>query len=342
VSTASPTANTPGDLLRAAIEGLTLNQTLYAAASLGVADLLRDGPRTASDLARQLEVDAEALCRVLRFLASQRIFEETTSGTFANNSSSHFLRTGVPGSIRPTLIFRGSPYFFLPYSEMLYSIRTGRPARSRIFGMDGFDYLQQHPEDARRFDEAMTNLSAMSSPTIAQAYDFGSWGSLMDVGGGNGMLLTAILKAHPKLQGVLAERSHVLERARQSGHWPGELMKRCRFEPCEFFCGVPSGCRAYLMKHVIHDWDDGQARNILGNCRKAVPADGALLLVELCLENDNTHSMGPVTDIAMLVGTGGKERTAEEYRELLASSGFRLNRVISTALELTIIEAFPV
>ncbi len=310
---ASPTANTPGDLLHAAIEGLTLNQTLYAAASLGVADLLRDGPRTASDLARQLEVDAEALWRVLRFLASQRIFEETTSGTFANNSSSHFLRTGVPGSIRPTLIFRGSSYFFLPYSEMLYSIRTGRPARSRIFGTDGFDYLQQHPEDARRFDEAMTNLSAMSSPAIAQAYDFGSWGSLMDVGGGNGMLLAAILKAHPKLQGVLAERSHVLERARQSGHWPGELMKRCRFEPCEFFY-----------------------------CRKAVPADGALLLVELCLENDNTHSMGPVTDIAMLVGTGGKERTAQEYRELLASSGFRLNRVISTALELTIIEAFPV
>jgi hypothetical protein len=198
-----------------------------------------------------------------------------------------------------------------------------------------------HPELARIFDEAMTNNSDLMGPTIAAAYDFGAWESIMDVGGGNGILLSHVLKTHKKLRGVLADQPHVLERARQRGFLGGELAARTSMQECDFFREVPSGCRAYMMKSVIHDWDDEKAREILMHCRQAVPANGALLLVEWGLSDANLPSTGKLVDLVMLVLTGGKERTTEEYRELLASGGFRLQKVIPTASEFAIIEAIP-
>jgi len=164
----------------------------------------------------------------------------------------------------------------------------------------------------------------------------------MDVGGGNGILLSHILRAHGGLRGVLADQDHVLERARKRGFLGGELQARTTMEPCDFFRGIPSGCRAYLMKSVIHDWDDEQARAILANCRKAVPREGVLLLVEFALSGENLPSLGKVIDLIMLVLTGGRERTVDEYRDLLAGGGFRLNKVVPTAAEFAIIEAVPV
>jgi hypothetical protein len=333
---------TPMRLLGMVNEGLTIHQGLYAAAKLGVADVLQDGPRSTADLAGGLEVNEAALYRVLRALASVGVFEETAPRTFANTSLSSFLRTGVPGSIRSFLIMRGSEFLFAPFGEILYSIQTGQPARTKLSGMDGWEYLRQHPEMARIFDNAMTDLSALVGPVIANAYDFGRWGSIMDVAGGNGILLSAILKAHLGLRGVLADLPHVLERARQRGFLGGELEARTAMRPCDFFREVPSGCRAYMMKSVIHDWDDEQAHKILINCRRAVPDDGALLLVELALSEGNLPSTGKLTDIAMLVLTGGKERTLEEYRELLAAAGFRLNQVVPTSSDWVVIEAMPI
>ena len=163
----------------------------------------------------------------------------------------------------------------------------------------------------------------------------------MDVGGGNGILLSHILKAHQSLRGVLADVPHVLERARQRGYLSGDLASRAAIQPCNFFETIPSGTRAYLMKSVIHDWDDDQALQILNNCRRAIPANGALLLVERGLSEPNQPSNGKLVDLLMLVLTGGRERTTEEYGTLLQRSGFRLQRVVPTGTDFVIIEAIP-
>jgi hypothetical protein len=336
---ATPTA-TPLQLL-GMTNGLVIHQALYAAAKLGVADLLKDGARTSSDLARQLNVNESALYRTLRLLASQSVFEEASPRTFANNGLSHFLCTGVPGSVRSILIFKGSEFLFEPFAEILYSIETGLPARAKLFGMESFEYLKTDPETARLFDDAMTGMSALVGPLVAAAYDFGKWESLMDVGGGNGILLAAILQRHTELRGVLADLPDTIQRARDRGFLGGELASRSAMQPCDFFDEVPPGCRAYVMKHIIHDWDDERAHYILTNCRRAVPKNGALLLVEWALTEGNAPSAGKFADVVMMLMTGGKERTGEEYRQLLGQAGFRLNQVISTVSGLNVIEALP-
>jgi hypothetical protein len=321
--------------------GLLIHQSLYAAAKLGVADFLKNGERNVSEIADALHANEDALYRVLRFLSVNGVFERADAGRFANNVLSNYLRSDMPGSMRAFLIFRGSSYFFSPFSEFLYAVQTGKPGREKI-GMDGFEYLRQNPEEARIFDDAMTATAAAWAPAIAAAYDFGAWESLMDVGGGNGILLAEILRCYPRLRGVLADQTHVLERARERGFLAGELMERVRLEPCDFFQSVPAGCRAYMMKSVIHDWDDEHSLAILRNCRRVIPADGALLLVEYCLTDDSAPSLGKMIDIVMLAVTGGRERTLEQYRDLLAGAGFRLRHSIPVTSDLMIVEALPV
>jgi hypothetical protein len=341
MSTPVASSVAPTQLLRVR-EGFVLHQALHAVAKLGIADLVEDGLHQTSELAAELKLNESALFRTLRLLAGHGIFEETAPRAFRNTELSHFLRTDVPGSLRPLFIFWGSEFYYPCFGEILYSLQTGEPSRTKLAGMDGFEYLRQNPEQARIFDEAMTAGSQLAGPAIAAAYDFGAWGSLMDIGGGNGILLSHVLRAHRGLRGVLADQDHVLERARKCGFLGGELEARTTMESCDFFHGIPSGCRAYLMKSVIHDWDDEQARAILLNCRKAVQRDGVLLLVEFALAGENLPSLGKVIDLIMLVLTGGRERTVDEYRELLASSGFRLNKVVQTPAEFAIIEAIPV
>ncbi len=338
----APTASTVTlrQLLQAR-NGLIIHQALFAVAKLGVADLLERGLRTTAELARKLKVNEDALYRTLRALSSQGVFEETAPRRFRNSGLSRSLRTDEPGSIRPVLLHLGTESYYRSFGEILYSIQTGQPAKAKLVGMSEWEYMRQHPELASIFDDAMTSLSAVEAPAIAAAYDFGMWESIMDIGGGNGILLSHVLRTHKSLRGVLADQPHVLERARQRGFLGGELAARIALQDCDFFREVPSGCRAYLMKNVIHDWDDCRARDILVNCRRAVPANGVLLLVEWGLSEANLPSTGKLSDLVMLVLTGGKERTIEEYRALLASGGFRLNQVIPTAAELAIIEAIP-
>lgn len=340
MSTQPPVAAGQMELLRFA-NALVVQQSIYVAAALGIADLLKDGPLTAAELAQRVEVNEAALYRVLCLLAGSGIFQETAPRTFGNSELSHYLRADVPGSLRAAFMFRGSSYFYSPFREILYSVRTGLSAREKVQGMSGWEFLRQNPDEARIFDEAMTAMSSVVGPAVAAAYDFGAWESLMDVGGGNGMLLATILRAHPNLRGVLADQAHVIARAREQGFLSGELASRASYTECDFFESIPTGCRAYLMKSVIHDWDDEQARAILNNCRKAVPANGVLLLVEYCLREDAKPSFANSVDIVMLVLTGGKERTEAEFRGLLSSSGFRLNRVLPTTAGISVIEALP-
>jgi hypothetical protein len=331
---------TPLALLRMT-DGLVVHQSLCAAATLGIADLLIAGERSAAELAATLRVNEDALYRALRFLSGQGVFRENTPRAFVNSPLSEYLRSDVPDSIRAVLIFRGSRYYFSPFTEFLYSIQTCIPARDQVLGSGAFEYLRANPTEERVFDDAMAAISALWAPTIAAAYDFGRWETVTDVGGGNGVLLAAILRAYPAVQGILADAPSVVERARHRDVLSGDLAHRVRFEPCDFFQAIPSRSRAYVMKNIVHDWDDTQARHMLINCRRAVPDDGVLLIVEYCLGDDNVASLGKMVDLVMLTITGGKERTIEQHRALLASAGFRLNRTVTVSAEIMMLEVLP-
>jgi SAM-dependent methyltransferase len=323
----------PLQLLRMA-DGLIVNRALCAAASLGIADLLRDGPRETGELAAAVQVNEQALYRVLRFLAGQGVFREAGSRQFTNSELSEWLRSDVPGSVRRIVVFRGSSFFASAVGALRDAVATGAPAH------EAFERLRQNPEEAQVFDDAMTDISAIWAPFIGRCYDFGQWGSLTDLGGGNGLLLAEILRAHPKLSGVLAEQPHVLERAKACEFWDG-LSDRVCFQPADFFQSVPSGSRGYLMKNVIHDWDDELALCILKNCRRAVPDGGVLLVIEYSLGAENTPSLGKTVDMVMLASTGGRERTIAEHRELLATAGFRLANIIPVEGDVIMLEAKP-
>ncbi len=321
--------------------GLILHQAICAVVKLGVPDLLGDRPRTAAQLAAELHVDENALYRTMRALAGQGVFEEMRSGEFTNSEVSALLRRNVPGSIRPAFLYFGTEFYYQPFGHLIHSIQTGERA-SKLFRDNDWEYMQQRPELAAIFDDAMTTMSLMQAPVIAEAYDFGQWQSIMDVGGGNGILLSRLLQRRQNLRGVLADQPHILERARERGFLGGELARRTEMKDCDFFREVPTGCRAYVMKNVIHDWNDLQAFDILRNCRRAIPKDGVLLLVEWLLSEPNVPSTGKMSDLMMLVLTGGRERTPQEYRALLTDSGFDLKQVIPTETGLGIFEAFPI
>jgi hypothetical protein len=327
-------------LLRAR-EGLMLCQSIYAAAQLNLADHVSAGVCAIPELAEKTGTNAAALQRLLRLLASEQIFRETAPGEFQHTDASELLCSDAAGSLRPLFLFIGSDFFYPCFGQIGYSVETGVPSRTKLSGTDSFTYLSEHPGLARVFDDAMTAMVEALGPAIARAYDFGQWGRLMDVGGGNGILLAHILRAYPMLQGVLADQEHVLMRAREKGFLAGDLQSRADMAPCNFFREIPQGSRAYLMSRVIHDWNDEQAKVILDNCRHVIPPDGALLLVENALGDINEPSPGRYADIAMLVLTGGRERTVDEYRALLAASGFRLQRAVPTRQNHLILEAFP-
>ena len=336
----APAPNPTAQLLQYRSQ-LILHQAIAAVAKFGVADLLERGIHATSGLAQELALNEDALYRTLRALAAQGIFEETSPRSFRNTPLSNPLRSDVPQSVRALFIFSGSEFCARPFQEFAYSLQTGIASRHMLSGMDSFQYLAQNPELAKIFDDAMTAFSNLIGPSVAGSCDFSSWESLTDVGGGNGILLAHILQAHKSLRGVLADVPHVLERARLRGYLSGDLASRAIMQPCNFFETIPTGTRAYLMKSIIHDWNDDQSLQILANCRRAVPADGALLLVELGLSEPNQPSGGKIIDLFMLVLTGGRERTPDEYRSLLARSGFRLNRVIPTGIDFVILEALP-
>jgi C-methyltransferase len=330
----------PIQLLRMT-ESLILHHALYAVAVLGVADLLRQGPRPVIELATLAKANEDALFRTLRYLSGHGVFCEIAPRQFSNSELSEWLRSDVPQSVRAIAIFRGSKSFFKPFEEFLYTVRTGKPSSIKALRTEGFDYYRRYPNEARIFDEAMTAVSSLSASTIASAYDFGQWGSLMDIGGGQGLLLTEILQVHQDLRGVLADQEHVIDCARTSCVPLMQFGDRVRFQCADIFHEVPGGCRAYLMKNIIHDWDDECASRILRNCRASIPQDGVLLLVEYCLDEINSAPLAQAVDLIMMTLTGGRERTFPEYRSLLSGAHFQISRAIPVTGHIQIIEAFP-
>lgn len=331
MSTADPAAQ-----LTRMISGYWVSQAVYVSAELGIADLLKDGPQPVDALAASTGTHADSLYRVLRALASVGVFTETAPRRFALTPLAEHLQSDVPGSQRSLARMAGGEQF-AAWAEILHSVRTGETAFSKVFGQPIFDHLAERPEAARIFDEAMTGIHGRETGAILDAYDFSTVQTLVDVGGGAGGNLIATLQRHPTMKGILFDLPHVVERARPNVEAAG-LADRCRLVGGSFFESVPSGGDAYLMRHIIHDWYDDRSLTILKNVHAALPVGGKVLVLESVIPPGNEPFGGKFLDLTMLVIPGGKERTAEEYRELYEKSGFELTRIVPSVTEVSVVE----
>src|SRR5215470_11211378 len=320
-----------------------LSQALYVVAELGVADLLAGGPETPETLAAKSDTHAPSLRRVLRLLATAGVFTEGADGRFELTPVGSALRSG-PGSFRATAQLFGGPLVWHAWGDLLNTVRTGEPALARVFGTDSFGYFADHPTEAAVFDEAMSTFTGMIAGAVAAAYDFSSMRSVIDVGGGVGALLTGILGAYPNLRGAVFDLPRLAEGARRQISAAG-LADRYEFVGGDFFEAVPAGFDAYLLKHVIHDWDDAHAVRILATCRRAMGPEAKLLIVEGVypprVDGSQESRGAAANDVNMLVCTGGRQRSAEEFRDLYAAAGFRLTRIVPTMAPSSVIEGVP-
>lgn len=318
------------------ITGYCISQSIYAAAKLEIADQLRSGPQTAAQLAAATQTDAASLYRLLRALASVGIFAENEQGEFSLTPLAEPLRSDHPESKQACAIMNGEDQF-RPWCEIIYSLQTGKPAYDKIWGKSVFEFLAEHPDKARIFDRAMTGIHGRGNDATLNVYDFSDIQVLADVGGGNGLHLSGILQSNPNLRGLLFDLPHVVERARTQIEQAG-LQDRCDLAGGDFFQSIPQGPDAILLRHIIHDWNDDQSQRILSNCHAALPDQGKLLILESVIQPGNAPFWGKFVDLIMLLVTGGKERTAEEFRSLFERSGFELTRIIPTTSDLCIIE----
>jgi hypothetical protein len=317
-----------------------VSATVHAAAKLGLADHLAGGPRSAAELAGPTGTHAPSLHRLMRTLAGLGILTEKDAQRFALTPLGEALKTGAPGSARSTVIAFCGQAFWHAWEEMVYSLQTGKTGFEKAVGMPLFEYLASHPEEASHFSEAMVGYHGAEPPAVAKAYDFSGVQTLVDVGGATGNMLAAILSRHAAVRGILFDRPHVVSDAPALLAARG-VSDRVAIEPGDFFDRVPVGGDAYLLSHIIHDWNEDQCLTILGHCRKAIKPDGRLLIVETVLPTGDTPHQGKVQDMVMLVVPGGQERTEAEYVALLGKAGFRLNRVVPTASIVSVVEAVP-
>lgn len=323
------------------IFGFMVSQAIHAAAKLGIADLLKDGPKGCDELARASATHAPSLYRVLRALACAGVLTETEAGVFGLTPLGATLRSDVSGSMRAMSIFMGDQCNWQAWGDILHSVKTGEAAFEHVFGINFFQHLDRHPQTAKVFSEAMTSGSEPFNAAVAAGYDFSTIKEIVDVGGGHGSFISTILKAYPTMKGILFDVPHVGEGARCRLRAEG-VAERCAVVAGDFLESIPEGADAYVMKHIIHDWDEASAINILRNCRRAMPQGAKLLLVEEVLPCDDTPAIGKLVDLQMLVIPGGRERTEDEYRALLRAAGFRLTSVTPTRSPLSVIEGVPV
>ncbi len=318
--------------------GYILSAALYAAVSLRIADQLADGPRTTADLARASGADEDALYRVLRLLASAGVFEEREPRVFANNAASSTMRKGVSGSTYDMTLWMSDPFHLRVYADLVHSVRTGRPAVETTVGMPLFEYFPRNSELSEIFNDAMTSFSAFVIPAALAVYDFRGIGVLVDVAGGHGQVIASILQRYPDMKGMLFDLDHVIAGAIPRLHALG-LDGRCETRPGDFFKEVPAGGDAYIMKHILHDWDDEPALMILRNIRNAMNPGGRVILLESVLLPGNAPDFAKLIDVEMLLLPGGRERTEADFRSLFERAGFTLTRVVSTDSPLSVIEA---
>jgi hypothetical protein len=323
------------------ISGFWISRAVYAIAKLGIPDLLKSGPKTAEELAAATKMHAPSLFRVLRALVSVGILNSAEGGRFAQTPLSETLVTDASGSLRWFAVSELGQEHYPAWGNLMHSVKTGEIAFDNFFGVDVWKYFQQNPEDAAVFNNSMSSVTAATNEAITSRYDFAAFDTIVDVGGGHGGLITEILKANPKLRGVLFDAEEVIRGARPKLEAAG-VADRCEAVAGDFFKSVPAGGDAYIMKWIIHDWSDEKAITILRHCRNQISRNGKLILVDCVVPETDEPDFSKFIDLNMLVMTGGKERTAREFEQLLSVAGFKLLRVIPTELPTAIVEAQPV
>ena len=323
------------------VGGHVVTRAMYAFAELGIADLLKDGPRSAADLAPQTGAQAAPLYRLLRMMAGLGFVAEDADHRFASTPLGDAMRSDAPGHSRSMVRLIAGPLGWRVLGEFLHSVKTGEAGSEKALGQPMFDYLATAPQDATLFNEMMIAFHGAEPPAVAAAYDFSGFGTIVDIGGGTGNLLTTVLQANSGVRGVLYDLPHVAAQARDLIASRG-LSDRCAVKEGSFFDALPEGGDAYMLSHIIHDWDEASCIRILSNCRRAMKPGGRLLLVEMVIPPGNDFHPGKLTDMIMLAFTpGGCERTAAEYATLFAKAGFTLTRVVPTASPVSVVEATP-
>lgn len=317
--------------------GAMVTQAIYVAAKLGVADVLADGDKHIDDIATNCGAHSPSLYRIMRSLASMGVFTETAARTFANTPLSEVLRGNIPGSMRDSMIFMGEPWHYNVWGNMLHTATSGGTAWKKTHGEEVFEWFAHEPEASEIFNGCMSELSAGAAPAIVAAYDFSDFDTIVDIAGGHGFLLSQILNANPELKGILFDQEHVIAGAGEMLQKHG-VADRVETVAGDFFVEVPAA-DAYIMKHIIHDWDDERAIKIMQTIHRAMKDGGKLLLSEMVIPEGNGPHPGKMLDLEMLTSAGGLERTEAEYARLFERSGFRLNRIVPTRSPHSVIEA---
>ena len=321
------------------INGFQITQAIHVASTLRVADHLNDGARSAGELAALTKSHPDSLYRLLRALAAVGVFREDEGRMFTLTSMGDCLRTDSATPLGAWAEVVGSPYYWQVWGHLLHSVQTGENAFQNLNGKDVWQFRAEHPEHGATFDRAMTQLSRGSAEAVIRAYDFSAFRHIVDVGGGHGLMLAAILRAHSHLRGTLFDQPHVVAGAKAVLAERG-VIERCDIVGGSFFETVPEGADAYLMRVVIHDWEDDEAIAILKVCRRAMGETAKLLLIERLIAPPNEMPAAKFGDLNMLVLPGGRERTREEFSDLFARSGFELTHVFPAGIQ-NVIEARP-
>ncbi|HEU5157413.1 MAG TPA: methyltransferase [Streptosporangiaceae bacterium] len=337
METAERSASAPPARMMELTTGTWVSQAISAAAELGVADALADGPRHVDDIATTVGADPAGLYRLLRALADIEVFAELDGRRFASTPLGDLLRDEAPGSLRHWAIMVGRPFHRAAWTGLLDGVRTGASAFERTHGARAWDYLQANPADGRVMDAAMTTVSSQIIAPAFTSHDFGSARTVVDVGGGQGALLAAILTANPHIRGVLFDLPHVV-----AGRVAG-FGERCVSVAGDFFESVPAGGDVHVLSNIIHDWDDDAAVRILRNCRAALNPGGRVLLGESVLPDEIRPSRAKWMDLEMLVMNvrGARQRTRREYRDLFARAGLRLTRIMGDGEVFALVEGVP-
>jgi len=326
----------PQQAMMQLMAGFWISRAVHAAAVLGLADLL-ESPRTANQLAIDTGMHSRSMYRLMRALASVGVFRERDDGRFESTPLSDTLKSAGDGSLRYTAISELGLTHYGPWGELLQSLKNGKPSFDAVFGMPIFDWFARNPDRSEIFNRSMSELTALVEPAVLDAYDFSGLGTIVDVGGGHGSLLAGILQKHPSLRGIVFDAPEVVagtpEKLRAAG-----VADRCTTASGDFFASVVPGGDTYIMKHIIHDWDDDKCRTILTHCRSVMKPGSKILVVDQVLPGRNEPSLGKFSDLIMMVMPGGQERTEDEFRTLLESAGFTFSRVVPTRSIVSVVE----
>jgi hypothetical protein len=320
--------------LRAMVTGYRLSAALNVAADLGISDLLAEGPRTADDLAAATGTDPDTLHRLLHALATVGVYDERPDGSFANNGLGEGLRSDVADSVRPLARTLNSPELWGAWGHLGHSVRTGENAFRAKHGVDAWTLRQGYPEQNAIFNQTMTTQTSVIAPAVAEVCDFSGLSTVVDVGGGQGILLEAVLTRHPHLSGTVFDQAHVVATEPASS----DLTPRWSAASGSFFDAVPEA-DAYLLKSILHDWPDQECVDILATCRRSLRPGGVVLVVETILGRPGFEAEAAFSDINMLVMPGGRERTEQQYATLFDAAGLRLDGVAPTPSRMSVIRA---